>query len=656
MRISFFPARIVAVFLAVVFAVSPLRAQSPSQNGAALAAALDLADRGDWAMALQVAAGNQDPIALEIIEWMRLRDGQGTFDEYERFLADNADWPGLPLLQKRSEDSLPEGLKPARIVAYFRQQPPQTGTGALRLARALQALGQGDAAKAEVVRAWTGFSLSEDEQAALWREFSRTLKPYNAERLDLLLWKRRVTEAARMLDIVPDDQRKLAEVRIALQQDKNGVDAMIAALPKSVKGAAGLAYDRFRWRIGKEYWDSAAEMLVQRSTSAAALGRPEFWASKRRTYARRAMRAGDNRTAYLLASQHFLTPDESGYSDLEWLSGFLALRKLNDPARALRHFQKFRASIKSPISVGRAGYWLGRTYEALGDQAKARESYGLGAQYQTSFYGQLAAERGGFAPDPAIAGTGLPPDWTREAFLYSDPVRAGLLLHFAGDELLARRFFAHAALDMTTAEQAALGQLALDLERPNTALKIAKIAAREGQVIQQAYYPLIDLARLKTPVPPEFAMAIARQESELYPRAESPVGALGLMQVMPATAKRVAKDLGIDYSRDKLAQDWEYNATIGTAYLAQMLERYNGSTVLAAAAYNAGPNRADRWIEDYGDPRKPGVDVIDWIETIPFRETRNYVMRVNESLFIYRARISGKVGPLTLSRDLKRGG
>ena len=627
-------------------------AQTPPQNGAALAAALHAADAGNWENAAALARQNQDPIAAEIIEWNRLRAGLGSFDQYETFLKLNADWPGLPLLQKVSEQHIPEGMKPQRVINYFAKQGPRTGWGALRLAQAFQANGQSAKAGAEAIFAWREFSLSQAEQDALWEAFSKTLKPHNSDRLDLLLWKRKVSEAGRMVSLVPPSKRALAEVRIALQRDKTGVDGMISTLPSAERRDAGLAYDRFRWRVSKDYWDSAHDMLVERSGSFESLGRPEFWADKRRAYARRAMRSGDNRTAYYLASQHFLTPDQNGYADLEWLSGFVALRKLNDPARAVMHFRNLQVSIVSPISVGRAGYWLGRSYEAMGEAASAKASYALAATYQTSFYGQLAAERAGLSADKNIAGVEIPPDWTKQAFLRSDSVRAGFLFHFAGENLLTRRFMTHASETMSVRERAALGQLTLDLGQPNTALKIGKTAASNGDVLPNAYYPITDLAEFSSPVPAELSLAIARQESEFNPDAQSSVGALGLMQVMPATGKIVAKDLGISFSTKSLGGDWKYNARIGTAYLAQMLERYDGSTLLAAAAYNAGPRRADIWIRDYGDPRAANVDAIDWIETIPYRETRNYVMRVNEALFVYRARLSGEVHALTLEREL----
>ncbi|HIP22095.1 MAG TPA: lytic transglycosylase domain-containing protein, partial [Rhodobacteraceae bacterium] len=428
---------------------------------------------------------------------------------------------------------------------------------------------------------------------------------------------------------------------------------LIAAIPRALQNDAGLAYDRFVWRAKKGYSESAIELLLARSTSEASLGRPEKWASRRRTYARRAMRAGDADLAYRIASSHFL-PSGSNYADLEWLSGYLSLRKLGNAPRAVQHFQRFRQAIASPISMGRAGYWLGEAHVAAGDENSASQAFLMGARYQTSFYGQLAASRIGAAPDALLAGPEFPPDWTTAPFLAEDTVRAGVLFYFAGEPARAKMFLTHAASRLDVRGRAAMAQLLLDLDEPHIALRIAKGAATNGDVIAAPYYPLHGLAEFSEAVPPALAMSIARQESEMNAAARSPVGALGLMQVMPATAKTVARGLGISYSARRLGADWQYNARIGTAYLAQMLERFDGSVLLAAAAYNAGPSRADRWIRDYGDPRLESVDAVDWIESIPFRETRNYVMRVLEAQFVYRARISGQVGPLTLAAELQQ--
>ncbi len=639
------------ILAAFMLALTPVRAQTPQEDGTQFASAIEAVVVSDWDTAAARAARVSDPIALEIIDWYRLRAGDGNFAEYERFLTENASWPGLAKIARKGEAVMPATLSNRRVLAYFANRAPQTGQGVLRLAAVLPR----DEGRAVVVEAWQEMALSSQARSAFLRDYGRTLSAVHWARLDGLLWAGNRTAAREMLPLVNAGHRALANARLGLQERSNGVDTLISAISQALQNDAGLAYDRFVWRAQKGYGDSAVELLLARSTSEASLGRPEKWASRRRTYARRAMRAGDAALAYRIASAHQLTSGSS-YADLEWLSGYLSLRKLGNPTRAVQHFQRFRAAIASPISMGRAGYWLGEAYAAAGDEASAYRAFALGARFQTSFYGQLAASRIAAAPDAALAGAAFPPDWTKAPFLATGSVRAGVLFYFAGEPARAKMFLTHAASQLDLHGRAAMAQLLLDLDEPHIALRIAKGAATHGDVLPAPYYPLHGLAEFAEAVPPELAMSIARQESEMNAAARSPVGAMGLMQVMPATAKKVARGLGISFSEARLGADWQYNARIGTTYLAQMLERFDGAVLLAAAAYNAGPSRADRWIKDYGDPRLPSVDAVDWIEGIPYRETRNYVMRVLEAQFVYRARISGRVGPLTLARELQQNG
>jgi len=639
------------ILAAFMLAFGPVRAQTPQENGAQFASAIEAVVLSDWEAARARAGKVSDPIALEIIDWYRLRAGDGIFAEYELFLTENAGWPGLAKMRRRAEALMPEGLPSARVVAFFNGQTPLTGTGVLRLAAARPQSGTHPL----IAQAWRDMELSTAERAAFLARFPNDVASTHVARLNTLLWAGKRAAAREMLPLVDAGHRALANARLGLQEDRNGVDALIAAIPTNLQNNAGLAYDRFVWRAKKGYSESAVELLLARSTSVASLGQPEKWASRRRTYARRAMRAGDDELAYRIASTHQLSSG-SNYADLEWLSGYLSLRKLGNPTRAVQHFQRFRAAIASPISMGRAGYWLGEAYAAVGDDASAFQAFAIGARFQTSFYGQLAASRIAAAPDATLAGAEFPPDWTAAPFLATDTVRAGVLFYFAGEPARAKMFLTRAASQLDLNGRAALAQLMLDLDEPHIALRIAKGAATNGDVLPTPYYPLHPLADFAESVPPEIAMAIARQESELNAAARSPVGARGLMQVMPATAKKVARGLNISFSEARLGADWQYNARIGTAYLAQMLERFDGSVLLAAAAYNAGPSRAERWIKDYGDPRLESVDAVDWIEGIPFRETRNYVMRVLEAQFVYRARISGRVGPLTLASELQQNG
>lgn len=641
---------LLALTLICVVLVAPLKAET----GAAMARAMAELRSGDWDGALR-AAGKPGSVARDVIEWHRLRAGRGSATEVSDFLQRRGDWPGLDWLRRKSE---PAVIKASHgfVRDFFAERAPQTPEAVLSHARALIDAGNQGDADAEVVLAWRTMPMTSETQSAYMSAHANLLKPHHDARLDWLLWDDQLVSAKRMLSLVGPDQKALAEARIALQEKANGVDTLITAVPSALRDNPGLARDRFEWRAQKGRREDATELLVAQSQSAEKLGRPEFWASRRINLARRIMRAGDPALAYRVASRHFTTPD-AGYvhADLEWLSGFLALRMLDDPATALLHFRNFDASIASPISKGRAGYWLGRAHEALGQTEEAMAAYGDGARYQTSFYGLLAAERAGLPFDPDLRTPPELPPWQSAAFMNTSVLKAGLLLLAANELNLGERFLTHLveSLDPQSARQ--LGQMAIDMNRPHLAVMIAKRAARTGLVLEAAYYPLHPLAELKLPMAMDMNLAIARRESEFDPVVVSGAGAQGLMQVMPATARIVARDLGIlaSHQTARLTTDWRYNAKLGANYLAFLAGDLGGNVIMMSAGYNAGPGRPRQWIERNGDPRGTGeFNMVDWIELIPFSETRNYVMRVTESLPVYRARMGQTPLPIPFSEEL----
>lgn len=622
-------------------------------NARSLEQALELARSENWQEAL-VQAGAETTVARDIIEWQRLRAKQGTASDVEMFLARRPDWPGLPYLRRRNEELIVEKSH-KRVLAFFTKEPPQTAEGAASLARAHISRGKRSDGEAELVRAWRSMPMSAETQAAYLADHAKLLQPHHVARLDQLLWDGHDASATRMLSLVGAGPRALAEARLALQMRDKGVDAKIEAIPAALQSAPGLAYDRFDWRDKKGRQDAAVELMMSRSTSADALGVPEKWLRRRRDLARQLMRDGKHERAYQLAAHHFATPETGyGYSDCEWLSGYIALRKLKDAELAVHHFERFLASVETPISVGRGGYWLGRAYASLGQADKAHEAYARGAQYQSSFYGLLAAEALGRGFDPALAAPPQLPPWRSAAFLNSSVTEAGLLLLQAGDLSLAERFLTHQVESLPPVQARQLGQMAVDLKEPHLAVMIAKRAAQAGTELQGAYYPLHPVAKQQLPMAPEMTLAIARRESEFDPRVVSHAGARGLMQLMPATAKLVAGQLDILGKHDtaRLTAEWDYNAKLGSQYLASLAGRFDGNVVLMAAGYNAGPHRPIAWMERYGDPRDGSPNIIDWIEHIPFNETRNYVMRVTESLPVYRARLGLTPLPLPFSREL----
>ncbi len=608
-------------------------------------------EQEDWSKAAALVAA-QGPVTRDLVEWHRLRASVGTLDEYLEFLGRRSDWPGLALMRKRGEQNIPKGASPDKVIAYFAAQKPRTGTGSLRLAAALKATHGAKEAEAEIIRGWQTLSLTKDEETAILARYGSVLADHHRARQDMLLWQDLATEAGRLNTLVGSGYRKLSEARIALiKGQKNGINALINAVPKSLSDDPGLAFARFEWRLRNKQYDGALALLQARSGSAKSLGKPAAWASRRRSMARDLMRQGKPKQAYALASKHFLEPGLSA-NDLEWLAGFIALSDLNDPALALKHFQRFRGAVETPISLGRAGYWEGRAHDALGDADAASLAYEFGAEYQTSFYGQLAAEKAGLPMDPGLTGGESYSDFTGSAHAKSSVFVAARLLQAAGEPLLFTRFVRQVAEGLSPVETGALAQFALDLGEPYAAIYLARGVAKTGRLLTRPYFPLTDIVSQKFRVPPELTLAIARRESEFFPASISPVGARGLMQLMPATAKEMAGRLNEPYSLDRLIDDPAYNARLGSAYLLELTQEFGPYYPFVAAGYNAGPSRPKRWVKQNGDPRRSVEAAVDWIEHIPFRETRNYVMRVMEALAVYRARLSGEVSELRLSKEL----
>ena len=538
------------------------------------------------------------------------------------------------------------------VMLFFKNELPQTAQGAMAHARALTANGQIGSAQAGLVLAWRSMAIGPQTHARMLAEHGDLLKEHHIARLDMLLWKDWKSNTERMMSLVPEGYQKLAEARQGLRARINGVDAVVSAVPSNLQSDPGLTFERFVWRARKGLTEDAVSLALASSKSAKTLGEPEQWANRRRSLSRQLMRNKDYKQAYALANQHHMF-EGSSFADLEWLSGYLSLRFLNDPAKALTHFKAHQSAVVTPISRGRAGYWIGRAHEALGDTRAAKASYVDGAEYQSSFYGLLAAERAGLSFDQSLAGRASLPDWQQASFMGSTVFQAVVLAMQAGELTVSERFLTHLTESLSPIEAAQLGQVAIDLNEPHIAVMIGKRAASSGVTIPAPYYALHDLAKTSHPIATEFALAIARRESEFDPVVVSGAGARGLMQVMPATAQNVASELGIDYAKGKLTSDWRYNAQLGTAYLARLHKQFSSNPVMISAGYNAGPGRPVRWMEIYGDPReKSEADIVDWIEHIPFRETRNYAMRVTESLPIYRARLGKDPLPIPFSKEL----
>jgi soluble lytic murein transglycosylase len=629
----------------------PLCAQSNLKDILNLSEGLNAIERGNQSESINHLKKSTNPIIRKILKWAMLRSGDGDWKEYQSFLNKNPQWPGLKKLKERAEVKIPKAANSQDVLDFFGKQNPQTGTGALRLMEALRDENKNNKANEILLYAWGNLSLNLDEHRDFLSNKSLT-NLHHEERVNNLLWRGDVKSAKKIVHLLSSKVQKLANARIGLQLGTSNVDYLISSVPDIYKDDPGLAFDRFQWRIRKNRWEDAQDLLIDR-TQISGLGRPEEWASRRRGFARRAMRANQPKIAYYLASNHQLS-DGADYADLEWLSGYISMTYLNAPNQARVHFKNFNAAVSSPISKARAGYWLGKVNEKTNQFEQAAKDYKLSANFQITYYGQLSSERLGLTSDQSLFDNENVLSWKTASFVNETVFQAAILLHKAEKLVMMKWFMTHMAETLDHNELLKLSNYAYDHNVPYVEIGIAKEAAKRGIILPRAYFPISEISTYSNELPPEVILAIARRESELNMDAISPAGAIGLMQILPATARQMSKKLGLKFSKKKLKSDSKYNVRLGSAYLNKLIEMYEGSYLLAFAAYNAGPRKVNEWVKLYGDPRDPLISVVDWVEHIPYKETRNYVMRVAESLHIYRIRINGVSLPVSLTKDLKK--
>ncbi len=624
-----------------------------SVSDAAWRTALAFAAAGDWDRARATPGRERDGDLEALFAWIRLRDDTQptTFDAVERFLSAHPGWPGEADLVARAERLITDEIPLSRRLAWFNEHPPRTSEGQLARLAALAAAGDENALAPAVRETWRRIELGRRAERQFLAEFGHLLNETDhIERLDGLLWRGRAGAARQALEHVPEDWRRLADARLRLRFRQAGVDAAVQRVPAALQNDPGLHYERLRWRRRAGLRTGARELMFEAPPSEAFV---HLWWRERAWHIREALDDGNLEDAYLLAASHM---QRSGgpFAEAEWLAGWIALRFLNRPRDALRHFGQLHANVSTPISSARAAYWAGRAAEALDDRPEAEAWYARGAAFQTTFYGQLSAARLGATrialPEPAT-----PDDGARAAFAADQRVRAAAALLRLRLDRPARRFLRHLAVESEDLDRSALiAEMAARAGESGTAVYTARRAAVGRMILPEIGYPLLSATPPGGPEP-ALVHAIIRQESSFETTAISRVGARGLMQLMPATARATARSIGIDYDLGSLIARPDYNVRLGSTYLKRMVERFDGHYIKAIAAYNAGPSRVERWVKAHGDPSDPRVDVIDWIERIPFAETRNYVQRVLEALHVYRSRLADDHDQATTLAGLESG-
>ncbi len=607
--------------------------------------AFALADKGRWRAVLRQRRAPARPELERVLHGLRLADpasGAG-FGEITAFLDTAPVWPDRATLEIRAEDAIGSRIPLARRLAWFAANPPRTGKGHLALADALkQADRIGDWTRT-VQGIWKRVPLNRSDTRHFLKAHGRALsKDMHWPRLDRMLWLGATGAARATMPLVEPDLRLLAEARLRLRQAKPDVDAVIRRVPRRLMGNPGLAYERLRWRGRKDRHDRVFDLLASAPNS---MTYPSLWWRERRLQLRNALNGNRRGDAITLAAGHRQS-EGAALADAQWHAGWVALRFADRPREAAERFTNMFRVVKTPISRGRAAYWAGRALEASGSPG-ARAWYRRAAAYGTTFYGQRAAERLSAGLElPASAP--LPPQPRFARAELAEMAAIAKALQQVGEDERAGKFLEQLVRHHATDEEAAAtAAVARDLDRPDIGVKLARRTARRHLHFLETAYPVLALPA-GLPVEPALVHAIIRQESSFDTRARSSAGALGMMQLLPATAREVARHMGRRFSVHHLTSKPQVNIRLGAQYVGRLLDRHRGNFFLALAAYNAGPGRVRGWLRALGKPGPSTAERIDWIERIPYPETRNYVQRVLEALEVYRRLLGSEPEAWTL--------
>ncbi len=605
-------------------------------EAAALGAALRALEDGRYGEARGMVANFRNALLIRVVDWHFLRVAPKTEADFAstwRMLRDSPDWPEPEVLRRQAEDRLGAETPATEVFRYFTAFPPLTSVGHMRRMEAAQAVNPKELAKFASDSWRTATFRPADEDKFLNFHGQLLSADDHLARFDRILREGRPQAAVALLPKLPPDYQPVAQARLAMATKAADAAAIVRAVPPAKLNEPSIRLERIGWLRRTGNLDEAKTLLVMPTPN-----QTEAWWNERQQVARELLAAGKPADAYAVTVPHGQAKGVA-FAEAEFLAGWIALRNLKKPADALKHFQTLHDGVTTDISRSRAAYWLGRAQEAANKPQDATEWYRRAANHGQTFYGQLAARKvPGTAPhlpkDP------VPVDADRQSLNGRELATVARYIAQAGDFDRTRPFLMRLARLITgPGETVLLAQLATELKRPDLALAMARRGSEGGVNLFDAAFPVIELGPTGS-VERALALAVSRQESAFNAAAISSSGALGLMQLLPGTARDVAGRVGVPFIQDRLTRDPGYNVTLGSQYLAEMLQRFGGSYEIALAAYNAGPNRVARWLETTGDPRGGKIDMVDWIESIPFRETRNYVQRIMEGLTVYRDRLN----------------
>ena len=611
-----------------------------------------------WPAALKTAKKARDKSVYNFIQWRHLltKGNKASYYDYKTFIDKNEDYPRLGRVKYLAEHKLStDTISPKKIIDWFGVDEPLSGFGKMILGESIILNGDTQKGISYIKEGWITAELSKSELRFYRKKFKKYLNADDyIKRADYLAWNNKYWDLKRLLRYLPKDYQLLYTARQLLMSKSYGVDNAISKVPAKFKNDAGLNYDRLKWRRKRGRVDSSVEILVKIKNTKDYLVRPDKWWFEREIISRSLIYKKKYALAYKIASNHALT-DGPEYAAAEWMSGWIALSFLDDPLLAKDHFENFYNNVGYPISTSRGAYWLAKTYQKLGKNELANEWFGKASNFLTTYYGQLAfMELNPNQPFELSRDIEVSKEY-RDYFFKKELVKTVYLLDELNEDKYTKHILRHLANDdINNGSEVLAAELATSIDRFDFAIQIAKIASYEKRFHNKYNYPIINTPNYingrKIP-DTAFILSIIRQESEFDLSANSHAGAKGLMQLMPYTAKVVAKQAKLPYSKSRLTRDAEYNINLGSHYIAGLILEYDGAYPFAIAAYNAGPKRVRYWKKINKNPQKNQIDYVNWIELIKFKETRNYVQRVLENYNVYRYILAQK--PVTMINFFK---
>ena len=618
--------------------------------------ALKEGDRAKWSRSLKNLSKINHPTAKKIIKWRWLiaHDGIAKTEQLKEFYIKNEDWP----LTNKIRNKIEAKFSPSKeniSKSWFQNYPPLSGLGKIKFAELLLKNKFNQEAAWLIKNAWINNNFSYSEEKYILKNYKKFIsKDAHEKRIERLIWSRTWGSARRQLKRVDKNVKLFSIAKIKLARRRGNVDQAIKNVPKSLISEESLIYERVKWRRRARLEKPSLELLLSYHGE---YSYPKKWWREINYHTRKQLSYKNYKLATKILEQYNLSSKEY-LSEAQWLAGWLSLTFNKDPKSAYKYFSKMYLEVKTPISKARASYWAGKASEEIGNKEDLKIWYERAAAFPATFYGQLALKklnRELFLPSQSI-------EFNQDEFKKfkeNQLVRALILLLQVENRKLSRIFAMHLVTQAkNTKDIIMLSKILNDFNQVSFSIFVGKKAIYNNIYIPILNFPvpnteLINLINKNTEIPLPVTLAITRQESAFDVKAKSRAGARGLMQLMPRTARITAKKNNYKYKRIYLTSRPAYNVKIGSFYFKEMLNKFNGSYVLALAAYNAGPSRVNRWLKTYGDPRKNEIDPVTWMELIPISETRNYVQRVIEGIYMYRMLVKNEKNLTSPIKQLK---